>query len=147
MNFANTLLKWLNNIITFIADGFGKLFRFLEKPLSYLFYFFDGIFYFIAVVFDIIVAIVRIFVALFQFIGALILGVLRTIADFLVPSFSSPVHMPSESGNGFGVVLDVVDPVGLLHIVPYILIALVWFAFIFKILALFGGNLSVRGGD
>lgn len=89
-----------------------------------------------------------IFVALFQFIGALLLGFLRTIKDFLTPSFNTgDVNLFADSKKGLSTVLDVVDPTGLLNVAPYILIAIVWFFFIMKIFALFGGSMTVKGGD
>jgi hypothetical protein len=146
MNFIEKILEGFKRVGQWITDGFRELFEFLAKPISYLFYFLDGIMYFFLKLFDVAVWIIKIFVALFQFIGALILGVLRTIQDLLTPSFnSSLVNLPSNSADGLNVVLGLVDPVGLLNIVPYILLAFVWAAFIFKILALFGGSITAKG--
>ena len=144
--FIDWILDGFTRIGGFIVDGFKGLFDLLAKPLSYLYYFLDGIFYFFMQVFDIAVKVIMIFVALFQFIGALIVGFLRTLADLLTPSFSSPFSLPSNSSEGLNVVLELVDPVGILNIIPYIGLAFVWAGFIFKILALFGGTMTVRGG-
>ncbi|MFH5781818.1 hypothetical protein [Heyndrickxia oleronia] len=146
--FVDIIIKGFTNVLHFIVSGFQKLIDLLAKPIHYLWYFLDGIFYFVTVLFNIVVKIVMIFVALFQFVFALIVGFLRTIQDFLTPSFNTgQVHFPMESNRGFSVVLDVVGGTGLLTIVPYILLALVWGAFIMKMFALLGGNLTVKGGD
>lgn len=148
MSFLDNIIDWFANIGGLIADGFGKLFEFLAKPFSFLLSLLEGIFYFFTVLFDIAVNVVMIFVALFQFVIAIITGLLRTLMEFLTPSINaSNVNMPSNSSQGLGVVIDVIDPTGLLNIVPYIAIALVWMAFIFKILALFGGNIVAKGGN
>lgn len=147
MKFIDKILTFIAKIGRLIVDGFTNLLDFIAKPFSYLFYFLDGVFYFFLQLFDIVVKVVTIFVACFQFIIALITGVLRTLKGLLSPSFDQPVNLPSSSGKGLKVVLDLVDPIGLTDIVPYILIAFVWFFFVLKILALFGGNLTVKGGS
>lgn len=147
MNFIEKILTFLVSLGRLIVDGFVGLFELLSKPLSYLFYFLDGVFYFIMQLFDIVVKVVMIFVALFQFVAAMIAGVFRFFRSLLTPSFNQPVNMPSNSQQGLDVVLDVVDPVGLLDIVPYILVAFVWVFFAMKILALFGGNVVAKGGS
>lgn len=79
---------------------------------------------------------------------ALIVGFLRTLQDLLTPSFNkAQIYMPSSSATGFQAVIEVVDPIGLLNIVPYIALALVWGGFIYKFLGLFGGNIAVKGGN
>lgn len=146
MNFIEKILDGFKRVGEWITHGFAELFKFLAKPLTYLFYFLDGIFYFFTVLFNIVVKVIMIFVALFQFVIALITGFLRTMYDLLTPSFNTgQVHLPSSSGQGFSVVLDIVDPVGLLNIAPYVLIAIVWGAFIMKMLALFGGQVTAKG--
>lgn len=147
MNFIEKILTVIVGLGKLIVDGFKNLFSFLEKPLSYLFYFLDGIFYFFMQLFDIVVKVVMIFVALFQFIAALIIGVFRTLQGLLYPTFHQPINMPSTTSQGVDVVLDLVDPMGVLDIVPYICVAFVWFYFILKILALFGGNIVAKGGS
>lgn len=147
MNFIEKILTVIVGLGKLIVDGFKNLFSFLEKPLSYLFYFLDGIFYFFMQLFDIVVKIVMIFVALFQFIAALIMGVFRTLQGLLYPTFHQPINMPSTTSQGVDVVLDLVDPMGVLDIVPYICVAFVWFYFILKVLALFGGNIVAKGGS
>lgn len=145
MNFIEKIIDGFKRVGGWITDGFRELYELLAKPLSYLFYFLDGLFYFFVVFFEVVIKVINIFVALFQFIIALISGFVRTLADFLTPSFSSPVNMPSSSQQGLDVVLDIADPTGLLNIVPYILLAFVWFFFIKNILALFGGQVVAKG--
>jgi hypothetical protein len=145
MKFIEKILDGFKRVGDWIVNGFRELFELLSKPLSYLYYFLDGLFYFFIVFFDVVIKIINIFVALFQFIFALIYGFMRTLADLLTPSFSSPVNMPSTSQTGLDVVLDVVDPLGILNIVPYICLAFVWFFFIKNILALFGGQVVAKG--
>ncbi|WP_214796709.1 MULTISPECIES: hypothetical protein [unclassified Exiguobacterium] len=147
MNFIEKLLSVIVGVGQLIVDGFTNFLSFLEKPLSYVFYFFDGVFYFIMQLFDVVVKVVMIFVALFQFIAALIAGVFRTLQGLLSPTFNQPINMPSTTSQGVDVVLDLVDPMGVLDIVPYICVAFVWFFFILKILALFGGNVVAKGGS
>jgi hypothetical protein len=148
MKFVDSMFDWFSSIGSTIANGFNNLLDLIMKPLSYLFWFLDGVFYFFMMIFDVAVKLVMIFVALFQFIMALITGLLRTIQDLLTPTFNSAdVNLPSNSEQGLQVVLDLVDPTGLLTIIPYICIAFVWSAFIYKILGLFGGNIVVKGGS
>lgn len=147
MNFIEKLLSVIVGVGQLIVDGFTNFLSFLEKPLSYVFYFFDGVFYFIMQLFDVVVKVVMIFVSLFQFIAALIAGVFRTLQGLLSPTFNQPINMPLTTSQGVDVVLDLVDPMGVLDIVPYICVAFVWFFFILKILALFGGNVVAKGGS
>lgn len=147
MNFIEKILTFLVSLGRLIVDGFTGLFDLLAKPLTYLFYLLDGIFYFFMQLFDIVVKVVMIFVGLFQFIFALIAGLFRTLHGLLFPTFDQPTNMPANSRQGLDVVLDLVDPIGILDIVPYILVAFVWFFFILKILALFGGNIVAKGGS
>jgi hypothetical protein len=147
LNFIEQILDGFKHVGEWIVDGFTALFNLLAKPLSYLYYFLDGIFYFITVLFDIAIKVINIFVALFQFIGALILGFVRTLQMLLTPSFSAPVNLPSSSNQGLNVVLDLVAPMGILNIVPYICLAFVWFFFVMRILALFGGQVVAKGGN
>lgn len=134
----NFILDFLSSILEYLSDGFSKLFSLIAKPLSYVFYFFEGIFHFVAVLFDVVVKVVMIFVALFQFLGALALGFMRTLQYLLVPTFNtSTVHLPSNSSQGLNVILDLVAPTGVLTVVPYICLAVIWFVFVMKIFALF----------
>lgn len=147
MNFVEKLFDLLSRGVTFIGEMIWKLISFLAKPIQYLYYFLDGIFYCLFQLFYIVVEVIKIFVALFQFIIALILGLGRTITSWL--SFkidTSYVYYPSTSGSGIQVVLDLIEPLGLLSIVPMILQAVVWFFFIIKILSLFGGSIDVNVG-
>lgn len=147
MNFADKIITFLAAIPKYIISGFSTLFELLAKPLSYLFFFLDGIFYFIMQLFDVVVKVVMIFVAMFQFIFAIIAGLFRVLKGLLYPTFDQPTNLPSTSRSGLNVVLDLVDPIGILDIVPYILVAFVWFFFILKILALLGGNVTAKGGS
>lgn len=146
MNFLDKLMTVFNGIGGLIVDGFSTMFEFLSKPLSYLFYFLDGVFYFIMLLFDVVIKVIMIFVALFQFIAALIAGVFRTFQALLYPTFDQPINMPSSTEQGVQFVMDRVSPLGLLDIVPYIALAFVWLFFIMKILALFGGDIVAKGG-
>lgn len=161
MNFIEKIIDGFNAVISFlgalfqplfdlIADGFNALLDFLEKPLALLFHFLDGIFYFFVQLFNIVVLVIKIFVAFFQFLGALILGVFRTIKMWLIPSLSGDTNFPSATHAGFKTVIDLVAPTGLLTIVPMVAIAFVWFYFIIKMIGLFGGQIMInplgRGG-
>jgi hypothetical protein len=154
MNFINSILGGFNSVISFlgslfsplfslIGKGFNALLDLLEKPLSYVFYFFDGVFYFIEKLFSVVVLIVKIFVAFFQFLGSLILGVFRTIHMWIIPSLSDNTHFPSASEQGFQTVIDLISPTGLTTVVPIVAIAFCWFFFVLKIISLFGGSISV----
>lgn len=144
MNFIDTIISWLKNIIEFIKDGFTSLMEFLAEPLGYLFSFLDGIFYFITVLFDVVVKIIMIFTAIFQFIFAIGAGIFRTAKSFLTVNPSPNVYFPSSSSEGFATVIDVIKPTGLYDVVPMIMIALVWLGFILKMLGLFGGNIYIN---
>lgn len=145
MRFVDRLLGFIGDSVRFIGDMIFKLIEFLAKPLSYLWYFLDGIFYFFYQLFQVVVQIIMIFVALFQFFGALVLGFFRTLKSFLVIDFNAtPMNFPSTTYFGVQEVIKVIDPMGLLSIVPMIATSLVWFFFIKKILGLLGGDVVNR---
>lgn len=152
-------MKFVDKLLGLLVDGFNKIIdflfvfiSFLAKPLAFLLSLLEGIFYFISVLFQIVVQIVMIFVAMFQFLFAIIAGVFRTIKSWLtVNPNSSDVSFPSMSNRGFGVVVDLVQPTGLMTVVPMVALAFLWFYFILKIIGLFGGSLMItpfgRGGE
>lgn len=145
MKFVDKLLSMIGDTARFIGDMIFKLIEFLAKPLSYLWYFLDGIFYFFYQLFLVVAQIIMIFVAILQFFGALVLGFFRTLKSFLVIDFNAtPINMPSTSYLGVQEVLKVIDPMGLLSVVPMIATALIWFFFIKKILGLLGGDVVNR---
>lgn len=159
MTFLDWIISAFNNLIGFlgrlfaplfnlIGTGFNNLIHFLEKPLSLVYYFFDGVFYFIAQLFNVLVLVIKIFTAFFQFLGAIFTGVFRTIQMWLIPGLSASPAYPSASEQGFQTFFDVVSPTGLTTVIPVIAIAFCWFYFILKIISLFGGEIYVRGfGD
>jgi hypothetical protein len=147
MKFVDKLLGLLKKGFSLIADTLGNIVDFLAKPLSYLFWFLDGIFYFITKLFAVVVAIIKIFVAIFQFLFALIAGLFRTIVKWLsVNPNPNDVSFPSVSNSGFKAVMDVIQPTGLLTVVPLICICVVWFGFIIKMIGLFGGEIYINVG-
>lgn len=147
MNFIDSILNSITDFAGYIGNLVSAVVDFLAKPLSYLLSFLDGIFYFISVLFDIVIKVIMIFVACFQFVVSLVMGLFRTLSKWMSFSFdTSYVSFPSTSGQGFQAVVDVLQPTGLFTVVPMILTGLVWIAFIFKIIGLFGGNPSRLGG-
>lgn len=150
MKFVDKLLTFLKTAIDNIIDALFAFIEFLAKPLSYLLAFLEGVFYFVMQVFEVAVSVVMIFVALFQFILALITGVFRTIGNWLTVNPSvNDVTFPSTTYQGFEVVIDLLQPTGLLTVVPMICLALLWFFFVIKIIGLFGGQIMItpfRGG-
>ncbi len=161
MNFADKLFSGLSNIIHFlgklfgglgdlIAKSFNAFFDFLAKPLGYLMSFLEAIFYFFEKLFDVVVMIVKIFVACFQFIGALVVGLLRTISSWLHVTVSGSTNFPSASGQGFTAVINQIMPTGVMTVIPLVAIGFLWLFFIIKIIGLFGGEISInpfRGGN
>lgn len=144
MKFVDKLLSFLKNGFEKIIDALFAFISFLAKPLSYVLAFLEGVFYFIMKIFDVVISVVMIFVALFQFVGALVVGLFRTIANWLTVSpNSADVAFPSASYQGLEVVIDLVQPTGLLTVVPMVCLALLWMYFIIKIIGLFGGNISI----
>lgn len=140
MTFVDSLLTMLSKAFGFIGDMLYSIIQFLAKPLSYIYYFFDGVFYFLYQLFNVVVKVIMIFVALVQFFGSIVLGFLRTVMKMLTVDFSStPIHYPDSSLQGITVVLDLVRPMGLLTVVPLIILALTWFYFIKKMIGLLGG--------
>jgi len=152
-------MKFVDKLLGLMMDGFFKVIsiiysfmEFLAKPLSYLFEFLKGIFYFIFKIFDVVVQVVMIFVALFQFLGAIIAGVFRMIKSWLIINpDANDVSFPSTSYQGFKVVTDLLQPTGLMTVVPAVALAFLWFYFILKMIGLFGGSIMIspmgRGGD
>lgn len=144
MNFIEKILDFLVKFAGVIVDGFTELIDFLAKPLSYLLEFLIGIFYFIMKLFEVAIEVVMIFVAMFQFLFAIIAGVLRTAKSWLVVNpDSGGVAFPSSSYKGFEVVIDLVQPTGLLTVVPSVCLGMLWFGFMIKIIGLFGGTIMV----
>lgn len=152
-------MKFVDKLLGLLKDGFEKVIdmifvvvQFLAKPLAFLLQFLEGIFYFIAVFFQIVVQIIMIFVGCFQFLFAIIAGVFRTIKMWLtVNPNAGDVSFPSVSNRGFAVVVDLIQPTGLMTVVPMVALAFLWFYFIIKIIGLFGGSLMItpfgRGGE
>lgn len=136
-------------LFKFFADIFGELFDLLATPLNYLLEFLIGIFYFITVLFTVAMKVIMIFVACFQFVGSLIMGVIRTIGMWLGITPSGAVNLPSASSQGFEVVMDIIAPTGLITVVPMVATAFLWFGFTLKIIALFGGQVmfNFKGSD
>lgn len=142
MKFVDKLLSSLTGGFKFVGDMLYRLISFIVKPLSYLFYFLDGIFYFIFQVGLVIYKVISIFVALFQFFIAIVAGFLRFIGSMLFIDFSkTPINYPSTSQKGVQVVLDLLQPTGLMTVLPIICIALLWFFFVKKIIGLIGGEI------
>lgn len=155
VSFADKIVKGFNSILTFlsklfnglfslIANAINELMSFLAKPLAYLLAFLEGIFYFFTKLFDIAVAIVKICVACFQFVGALIAGIFRTIYKWLTVSPVQDLSFPSVSNQGFKAVIDQVQGTGLLTVVPMVALAFLWFFFVIKMIGLFGGNIYIK---
>lgn len=152
-------MKFVDKLLGLLKSGFDNVIaflysfvQFLAKPLAFLLQFLEGIFYFISVLFQIVVQIIMLFVALFQFLFAIIAGVFRTIKAWLtVNPNSGDVSFPSVSNRGFAVVVDLVQPTGLMTVVPMVALAFLWFYFILKIIGLFGGSVMItpfgRGGE
>lgn len=144
MTFVNTLMTFLQGLVGFIGDAFTKLFEFLSVPLGWIVALIEGIFYFLKVLVDIVIAILDVFWSLFSFIGALFIGFFKTIKGLLWIDYSqTPVHYPSGTGAGIGVVIDkILQPVGFLTVVPTLILAVIWLLFIIRVFALIGGNVS-----
>lgn len=144
MTFVNGIFSLLGNGISFIGDMIWKVVEFIAKPLSYLFYFLEGIFHLFYVLFTLVVKVITLCVALFQFIGSIVAGVIRTIMMWL--SFTpntSQTSFPSVSQTGFAVIYDLANSIGLLSVVPLLALAFVWFFFALRVLNLLGVKGSV----
>lgn len=141
MTFVNALLSMLSKGFNFLGDMLARLIEFIAKPLSYVFYFFDGVFYFLFQLFNVVVKIIMIFVAMVQFFGAIVVGFVRTIMKMLSIDFNaSPPNYPGGSYKGIQAVLDVFQPLGVLTVVPLIILAITWFLFVKQIIGLIGGG-------
>ena|SRR5206468_5047888 len=140
MTFVDTLMTWLGQGFSFIGDMIYKLIQFIAKPLTYVYYFFEGVFYFLYVLFQIAAKIIMIFVALVQFFIAIVSGFMRTLLRMLTINYDdSAIHYPDSSYTGIQTVLDFVRPMGFLDVVPLIVLAMIWFYFIKKMIGLLGG--------
>lgn len=144
----NNIIDFLSSFFSSIFDFFGKFFEglinILLVPLQLIVSFLEGVFYFIAKLFEVVVLIVRIFVALFQYIFALIAGIVRSIASWLTFSVKPNLSFPSSSEIGFTTVIDILDGTGILTVVPVVATAFVWFYFVLKMIGLFGGQIQIR---
>jgi hypothetical protein len=143
MTFVDSLLTLLQSGFGFIGDMIYQLVQFLAKPLSYVYSFFEGIFYALLKLFEVVVLIVKIFTAFIQFFGAIVAGFFRTLFSMLTIDFSqTPINYPSISYQGIQVVIDLVQPMGLLTVVPSICLALIWFFFVKQMIGLVGGGIT-----
>ncbi len=142
MTFVDTLLSWLSAAASYIGDGIQKILNVVAYPLGWLIWLIDGIYYFCFKLVMVVLAVLEIFVALFQMIGAFFIGFFKTIKGFLVIDFSAtPVHYPSTTMTGMQYVIqNVLEPIGVMTIVPYILLAVVWLLFVIRVFALLGGE-------
>lgn len=151
-------MNFVDKLLSLLKDGFDKLIamlyaivNFFAKPMAYLLQFLEGIFHFIVKLFEVVVQLIMIFVALFQFLFSIIAGVFRTIKMWLTVQPVSDVSFPSMSNRGFAVVIDLLQPTGLMTVVPMVALAFLWFFFIIKIIGLFGGQVMItpfgRGGS
>lgn len=143
MKFIDMILGLLEDGFNFVIDALFTFIEFLTKPLAFLLAFLEGIFYFITKIFEVAINVIMIFVALFQYFFAVVGGVFRTIAGWLSVSPSNDVTFRSSSNQGFQVVMDIVEPTGLLTVVPMVALAFLWLFFILKIIGVFGGNISI----
>lgn len=143
MKFVDFLVSKLVSGFNLLTDMLYNLFSFLAKPLSYVFYFFDGVFYFFYEVALIVWKVISIFIALLQFFVAIVSGFVRFIVTMVSPSFDqTPVHYPSSSQQGLQVVMDVLQPTGLLTVAPLVCLAILWVYFIKKMIGLLGGDIK-----
>lgn len=142
MKFVDGLFSLLADGINYLGDMIAQVIQFLAKPLSYLYYFFDGVFYFFYQIFNVVVKIIMIFGAMIQFFASIVAGFVRTITNMLTIDYDAvPVSYPSSSQQGMQAVIDnVLQPMGLLTVVPMIVLALIWFAFAYKVIGLIGGT-------
>ncbi|MGG0753100.1 hypothetical protein [Brevibacillus laterosporus] len=134
MSFADmvgSLLQGLGNLL-------ASFFQFLLKPISYLLQFFDGVFYFFYKLFVILAQILHLFLALLQALWAVTAGIFRTITSFLSWSGGS---FHSKIGNeGITLFVEMVEPYGILNVLPYILLALHVLVTGYLILKIIGGR-------
>lgn len=163
MKFIDKIVDGFNKVLQFlgalfkplfdlISSGFQSLMEFLAKPLGWLMYFLEGIFYFFEKVFAVIVLVIKIFTAMFQYLGALIAGVFRFIGHLLSFNISANTKFVSSSDSGFATVIDLLQPTGLLTVVPIVATALLWIFFCMKVFSAIGGVsfssfISGRGDD
>lgn len=139
--FVDKLLGLLSGIAKFLGDMIYAGFKFLERPLALVYYFFDGVFYFVAQVAIVIYKIISLFVALVQLFVALVAGFLRTVGSFVAVDFSkTPISYPSSSRVGVDWVVELLQPTGLLTVLPMIALALLWFFFVKRMIGLIGGG-------
>lgn len=140
MKFVDALLSSLSKGFNFVGAMLYKLMQLIVKPLSYIFYFLEGIFYFLYQLFNVVVKVVMIFVAILQFFYAIVAGFVRTLMGMLIINFSSqPINYPSTTGQGIQAVINLVQPMGLLTVVPGIVLCFIWLFFVRKMIGLIGG--------
>jgi len=145
MKFVDKLLSFLKKGFQFILDGLGNLIDLLKYPLGFLMSLLEGIFYFIAQVFNIVIQIIMLFVALFQYLFSVVKGVFRTITSWLtINPNPNDVSFPSTTSQGFKVLVEQLQPTGMMTVVPLLCLAFLWFYFILKIIGLLGGSIQVR---
>jgi len=138
-----------SNVFDFFGDVFQKLFDIIAKPLQLLYDLLMAIGYFFVKLFEVGWLVIKIFTAFFQYLGALITGLMRTIRAWFNISVNGNTNFPSASDEGFTAVIGLLEPMGLLTVVPIVATGFLWLFFVIKIIGMFGGEISVspfRGG-
>lgn len=141
-------MKFVDFVVGKIVEGFnalGKLiynmFSFLAPVLGFLWELLQGIGYFIVQLALVVWAVIKLFTALLQFFGALVVGFFRTIFSFLTIDFNAnPINYPSESMTGMSYVAQWLNVGGMLDVLPYVILAVVWLLFVVAVFRLFAAG-------
>ena len=132
------MIDFLGSLITGFADMIGSFFEWLIKPLTWLMQLLDGIFYFFYKLFLILGDLLGVFLAFFQLLIAVSSGLLRTVTRFMNWS-GAPLHT-GVGMDGILIFKTAVEPLGLLRVLPYLVLALDIFCTAYLVMWLIGGR-------
>lgn len=128
MRFSELIAALGNGLI----GGLNFIIKVIASPMAYLFQLLTFIFMFIVKAVTIVFLFIQIVYSIIMFLVSLSAGIFRTIKLWLNPQFNKPINFPSESESGFGFVMELLEPTGLITTIPNVVICLLWFAFAMK---------------
>lgn len=112
----------LGSLISALGMLLSSFFMFLLKPIKWILTFFEAVFYLFYRLFLLLGDLLHLFLALLQAVMAVVAGVFRTVTGFL--SWSGDPLVSKVGTEGFGVFVSMVQPLGLLDVLPILLLAL-----------------------
>ena len=131
---ANMLVTFFN----WVGSFFSSFFSFLVKPITWILELLDGVFYFVYRLALILGDILAVALAFFQLLISIAAGLIRTVTEFL--SWSGTPLSTSVGSDGIALFAQVLEPFGLNHVLPLLLMALHIFLTAYFVIWMVGGR-------